>query len=64
MSNKLRLGNGLCVEEPCSIHQEGLHVFIDNDWGEVYLNKYRIEILRDHLNKVLEQFDEKGVDNG
>lgn len=41
-----------------------LYMFIveGGSWSEVDLTKSQVEKLRDHLNKVLEKFDEKGED--
>lgn len=38
-----------------------LHMFMVGGWSKADLNKSEVEKLRDHLNKVLEKFDEKEV---
>lgn len=51
----------LCVEG--SFNQQGyLYMYIVGGWSDELLSKSQVEKLRDHLNKVLEKFDEKEKD--
>lgn len=58
--NDLLQIDSLCIEG--SFNQQGyLYMYIVGGWSNELLSKSQVEMLRDHLNKVLEKFDEKEV---